>query len=176
MSNGGDLFLYTKYGTTARQYGINGLYAHETVEYPPLAAAFIIGVDRIGTMLTASGNPLTNLKIYHVPPELRDYKLAHRGVMLLIFLFMTWLVPRFSRHCFPDESLWEQFQRLLLFLVAAMFSGYVLLDRLDLVLAALVAASLWLLLRGRPILSFGLLATAIAFKLVPIVLVPIWIL
>jgi hypothetical protein len=175
MSNGGDLFLYTKYAGTAREAGLNGLYARETVEYPPLAAAFIVAVDRVGTLIPAE-NPLIHLKIYQAPPDLQEYKLAHRCVVVLIFLLTIWLVRRLCASCFPGDSDWEQFHRLLVFLASSLLSGYVLLDRLDLALAALVAASLGLLVRGRPLLSLAVLAAAIAFKLVPIILVPIWLL
>jgi hypothetical protein len=175
MSNGGDLFLYTRYANTAREHGLSGLYAQETVEYPPLAAAFIVGVDRFGTMLPTD-NPLIHLKIYQAPSQLQEYKLAHRCTMLVIFLVTVWLVRRLCSTAFPAESEWERFQRLLLFLGGSLLSGYVLLDRLDLALAALMAASLWLLIRGRSFLSLVLLAAAIAFKLVPVVLVPVWLL
>jgi hypothetical protein len=176
MSNSGDLFLYAKYGSTAREQGWSGLYEQRTVEYPPLAVAFIVAIDRASTLLPVSGNPLTNLKVYDAPPELRSYKFAHRCIMLGVFLFTVRLVRRLSACYYPEESRWQQFQRLLLFLCAAILSGYVLLDRLDLALAALVAAGLWLLIRGQATSSLVLLAAAIAFKLVPIVLVPIWIL
>jgi hypothetical protein len=103
MSNGGDLFLYTKYASIAREHGLSGLYTRETVEYPPLAAAFIVGVDRFGTLLPAE-NPLFHLKIYQAPRQLQEYKLAHRCTMLAIFLLIIWLVRRSCASCFPTES------------------------------------------------------------------------
>src|SRR5579864_7995452 len=116
MSNGGDLFLYTRYASTAREHGLSGLYKRETVEYPPLATAFIVAVDRASSMFPLSDCALTRLKTYQAPPLLREYKIAHRCTMLVIFLITVWLVRRLCAGCLPEDSKWERFQRLSLFL------------------------------------------------------------
>ncbi|MBI1914719.1 MAG: hypothetical protein HYS12_08285 [Planctomycetes bacterium] len=76
----------------------------------------------------------------------------------------------------PDESKGDQGQRLLVYAASTMLLWHLLYDRLDLVLAALVLLSLALLAsRAHYSWSFALLAVAIHFKLVPVVLAPIWV-
>jgi hypothetical protein len=105
----------------------------------------------------------------------QSYSFAyHAGLALLdtgLLVLLLWQVNRF----FPHESDQEHRQRVWSYVLATVALWYLLFDRLDLILALLVLLSLVLLIsRVHFGWSFGLLALAIHFKLVPLVLAPIF--
>src|SRR5262249_3448147 len=70
----------------------------------------------------------------------------------------------------------EHMHRLLFYLASTVALWHLLCDRLDLLLALLVVLSLVLLLsRLHYAWSFAVLALAVNFKLVPLVLAPVWV-
>ncbi len=110
------------------------------------------------------------------PSDLTAYRGWYRIEMALFDLvaFATgcWLV----RHFFGEETRWQRTQRLLVFVVGGLLLGTLLHTRLDVVVGALVLLSLALLVsRLHYAWSFAVLAVAINFKLVPVVLIPLWV-
>jgi hypothetical protein len=129
------------------------LAEYRQVEYPPLAVAW---------MAVAGGQPDTYVRSYLWLMALLDI-----GVLLLVI----WLVQRL----FPTETPFEQCQRWLVYVVCSWPLYGVLYTRLDLGVAVLVAAALALLVsRLHWVFSLAVLALAIHFKLMPVVLAPLW--
>jgi hypothetical protein len=144
----------------------SSLEEYRDVEYPPLALL----VMRIPA-------PSRNKAGDVVPPEVfdREYRKSYRWSMaavdVLLFVLVGWMTIRL----FPQETPAEQGQRLLVYIVSTMAFWYLLYDRLDLVQSLLVLLALALLgSRRHYVWSFAVLAVAINFKLVPLVLAPLW--
>jgi hypothetical protein len=140
---------------------------YANVEYPPLALAFL----RLPTLWMSSAST----EDLSAEAFAERYAVAYRAGMACLdaglFVFLIRLVRRF----FPHESGREHRQRLWVYLLTTVALWYLLFDRLDLVLALLVLLSLTLLLgRFHFGWSFALLALAIHFKLVPLVLTPVF--
>jgi hypothetical protein len=129
------------------------LEEYQQVEYPPLAVAW---------MALAGGNP---------DNYVRNYVWLMAALDVVILLVVIWLVLRL----FPDETPFEKCQRWLVYVVCCGPLYGVLYTRLDLGVAVLVTAALALLVcRRHWVLSLAMLALAIHFKLMPVVLAPLW--
>jgi hypothetical protein len=129
------------------------LEEYKQIEYPPLAVAW---------MALAGGNPDNYAGNY-------VWLMAVLDVVTL--LVVIWLVLRL----FPDETPFEKCQRWLVYVICCGPLYGVLYTRLDLGVAMLVTAALGLLVSRRHwVLSLAVLAMAIHFKLMPVVLAPLW--
>jgi hypothetical protein len=166
--------LYDSYADTARDHSLRALYELEEVEYPPLSVALMIGVSHAADLLAPVWRPFhreepgsrgESAEIFG-----RTWCLLGYGVQALVLLGLL----RMLRRMFPEEGGSGQARRLLTWLVASIFLSKFLFPRLDATMAAIVLASLALLLRGSWVSSFLALAVAIDFKLVPAVLAPLW--
>jgi hypothetical protein len=140
---------------------------YQNIEYPPLTLAFL----RLPTLVMMFGSA------EELPESVFEerYQLAyHAGLAVLdtsLFAILIGLVSRL----FPGETGSEHRQRLWSYVLTTSALWYLLFDRLDLVMALLVLLALVLLIsRVHFGCSFGLLALAIHFKLVPLVLAPIF--
>ena len=139
------------------------------VEYPPLAMMVIV--------LPAVGLPVAEGEGSMPADVAARYALFYHLEMLVFDLLAFGLVAWLVRRLYPEESPWEQAERLLVYLGATALLGHLLYNRLDMVLTALLVLALVLLLRPvHYFWSYLVLSAAIAFKLVPLVLVPVWVL
>jgi hypothetical protein len=144
------------------------LAEYKNVEYPPLA----LGVMRL-PLLWMHGPPGDG----ELTPAFRDaYRTAYqRGMAVvdaLLFALLLALVSRFFAH----ESGLEQTERLLAYLAGTSALWLLLYDRQDVLLSATVLLALVLLFsRLHYAWSFAVLALAVNFRLVPVVLAPIWV-
>jgi hypothetical protein len=136
------------------------------VEYPPLA----VEVLRL---------PLLWMRHADAPSPAdfaAEYTVAYRRglavVDVLLFGTIAWLV----RRLFPGEEPARQGRRLLFYAAATFALWHLLYDRLDLIQALAVTLALALLVSRRHYAwSYAVLALAINFKLVPLVLAPVWV-
>lgn len=136
------------------------------VEYPPLALSWIVFAPRM--WLGMSGGAETPVDIYHV-----FYRRTMAVVDVGAFLLLVLIVLRL----FKVESPERRTFRLLLYIAFGSLLGYLLYDRLDLLVGATILLSLGLLLsRAHFAWSFVVLALGINLKIVPVVLAPLWIL
>jgi hypothetical protein len=135
------------------------------VEYPPLAVAMM----RIpGVFVGDAGDSFDSFKV--------RYYLAFRvgmvfvdGLLLVLFLLLL-------GRLFPDASRGEKWHRLQICQACLLALWHLLYDRLDLVQTVLTLAALALLTaRLHWIWSFIGLAVAVHFKLVPVILAPVWV-
>ena len=94
------------------------------------------------------------------------------AIMFATFL----LLCRMLKSCVPRESLLEWTGRLAVFFAGLGLLSQLAFDRLDAVMGALLLLAVALMLGRRHYAwSFLVLAVAIAFKFVPIVLAPLWV-
>jgi hypothetical protein len=141
---------------------------YKDVEYPPLALAIMRLPELWMSGLPADG-PLT-------PAFVEAYRSAYRLGLAVVDAVLFALLVLLVRRLFAQESIGEQSQRLLVYLASTILLWPLLYDRLDLVLALMLVLALVLLLsRLHYACSFAVLACAINFKLVPLILAPIWI-
>jgi hypothetical protein len=140
-----------------------------SIEYPPLSIAAIQLPAAVLPPQVGDG-PLE-------PDLLRRYVGAFRLEMLAFDLFAFSVLAVLVVRLFPRESYWERGERLVLYVAGTALLGHLLYNRLDIVMAALILLAAALLLsRAHYFWSFLALAAAINFKLVPLVLLPVWVL
>jgi hypothetical protein len=141
---------------------------YRDVEYPPLAVAAM----RLPEWWMPRRPPGEGLTTAFLEDYRRAYRLAMAAVDVALFVLLLLLVRRlFGHERGPDQTL-----RLLVYVACTFVLWHLLYDRLDLPLAFLVVAAVALLLsRQHYAWSFGLLALAVNFKVVPVVLVPVWV-
>ena len=113
-----------------------------------------------------------------VPDKVFDeqYRVVYRWGMAAVDGLIVVLVAWLARRLFPLEGAGEQGLRLLIYLAGTTVLWPLLYDHLDLVLALLLVVALGLLVsRLHYAWSFAVLAAAVNFKLVPLVLAPVWV-
>src|SRR5262249_35765397 len=105
-----------------------------------------------------------------------EYQLPYRGLLLAVDVLLFVLLLVLFGRLFPRASAAEQGERLGAYLLGTLALWPFLDTRLDLVMALLVVASLLAPIgRARSPCSFALLALAVNFKVVPLVLAPVWV-
>jgi hypothetical protein len=165
-----DVRIYARYAAAYVLASQNrtSVYDYCTPEYPHLALA-VLALPR-AAMMDIDPEPVSDPEGFEL---YRSFFRLEMGLFdLLAFATLFWLVKRWFGH----ESAWQQSKRLLLFVAGGLLLPTLLYTRLDLALGSLVLLSLALLVSGRHYLwSFAVLAVAINFKLVPIVLMPVWV-
>jgi hypothetical protein len=138
---------------------------YKDVEYPPLALAFM----RLPVLWAGPGDGAPDASF------VRYYWTFRAGMVVVdvgLFLLLVALVRRFS----SAEGEGERGQRLLMYVACTLVLWHLLYDRLDLLLTALVVLALALLTGRRHYgWSFAVLAGAVLFKVVPVVLAPLWV-
>jgi hypothetical protein len=139
---------------------------YRVVEYPPLA----IEVLRLPLLLMH--RPETDAPRDFAAAYTVAYRRGLAVVDVLLFLTLAWLV----RRLYPHESGPRQTRRLLFYVAGTTALWHLLYDRLDLIQALAITLALALLVgRRHHGWSFAALALAINFKLVPLVLAPVWV-
>jgi hypothetical protein len=149
----------------ARAAGVEGqsLEEYGVVEYPPLAI-LLLQVPRLWMAPLDEGTSFTE-----------EYVGAFRWGMAVVDLATFFLVLWLVRQLGARETVGATMGRLLTFLLGTLALLPFLYDRLDLLQAGLVALALVLLTTRLPYgWFFGVLAAAVHFKLVPIVLAPVF--
>jgi hypothetical protein len=156
-----DIRIFDRYAASyaLATAGSGSIYDYCDPEYPHLAL-----------VVMALPNAICN------PADLAAYRGWYRIEMaifdLIAFVTACWVVGNF----FGEETRWQRTQRLLVFVAGGLLLGTLLHTRLDVVVGALILLSLALLVsRLHYTWSFAVLAAAINFKLVPVVLIPLWV-
>lgn len=139
------------------------------VEYPPLAIQWIA----FPISFITSEKPY-NQRTFAIYMD--NYKLLFRIFSALLECLSLGLVFHLLWNVFSKNNVREFAERMSIFILSGLVLAHVLYERLDIVLSVLILVSFYLLvLTKRRFLSFFVLAVAVNFKLVPIVLVPLWV-
>ena len=150
-------------GEGGPQGGLEGASSPIYPAYPALAIAF----------MTAAGFNVARFDPVYPDAYADQYRLLMFGIDLLI-LVMLFAAARWSSGD-RDRSGADRVRPLAIYGLGGIAFAYLIYDRLDLVVGALLLLSLFLILRGSWRTSFVFLALAIDFKAVPLVLAPLWI-
>jgi hypothetical protein len=172
-----DLYSYQRYAQSYHESSLAAMYARHTVEYPPLAILLMLGANEAAGRLPDCSTLGGVFRECQGPRPLANFKFVYRLAMAAATFATFWLLLPLSRRFLGREALSERWERLLTFTLAVGILGHFAFDRLDMVLAGLIVLALSLLSgAGHFLWSFLVLALAIAFKIVPVVLIPFWVL
>lgn len=138
------------------------------IEYPPLALTFARVPE---WLMTARDRDTADKQRFH-----EAYTAVYQRLLALVDVALFVVVVVLVRRLFAGESVNAQAERILAYILASLALWPLLYDRLDLVVAFLIAVGFWALVSPAPwIVSMAVLAAAINFKLIPLILAPIWV-
>lgn len=168
-----DSIVYHQYGVAARVASVAELFRQHDTEYPQLAVLFSAGVGWVADQLPEGVERLIGAR-KSKPPDIctARFQVALGLVLFVLDLATLALVAQLTRKSDPRERTW----RLGLYVVITAALGPILYDRLDLVVGFSAIVALAALARGWPIASYAILTAGAAFKIVPVLLVPVFVL
>lgn len=183
----GEYRLFRDYGDAARTAGVADLYRTREVEYPHLAVMFGAIPCWVADRLPDWAPVLVRWRHHKGQPPYTVESPAEReagdryevALGLVLFgvdvasLALVWLV---ARRVYPDESSPVRVARLALYVVFTASVGAILYDRQDPVVGLAALLALWALAGGRPRVGYAVLVLGAAYKLVPVLLLPVWVL
>jgi hypothetical protein len=169
--------LYLEFATAVRDTSLAELYRVRDVEYPPLATLFGVAVAHVADALPAGTEQLTAWR-----PELTRgpgparYEVALGLVLFAVDVACLLLVYLVARRVYPDDDPMTRLGRLALYVAATTAIGLILYDRQDLVVGFVAVLAVAAFARGWPVVAYAVLAVGAAYKLVPVLLVPLFVL
>ena len=166
--------IYNDYASRARSTSLRAMYDEKWVEYPPLAVGLLLATRHVTDALEPVLRPTASPEKHPAAADLRRFGRTFGVFGCAVQVLVFWGLFRLCRRLFPEESPAEFSRRLFVYVAGSLLMTDLVYQRLDAVLAALVFLSVALLGTGRWVASFAVLAAAIAFKLVPVALVPLW--
>jgi len=177
ITTAGEYALYRDYAIQARDTSLAELHRARDIEYPPLATLFGVGVLYLSESLPEGTERLTAWR----PEDTRGPSPARFEVALGLALFgvdvaCLALVYVIARRIYPEDDAAKQLGRLGLYVAATTAIGLILYDRQDLVVGLIALAAMACFVRGWSIAAYGVLAAGVAYKLVPILLLPFFVL
>ena len=187
VTTAGEYRLFRDYGEAARTAGVAELYRARDVEYPHLAVLFGAAPCWLADRLPSWAPVLVRLRPNKQEWPYTEESAAERdagdryevalGLVLVAVdaasLALVWLV---ARRVYPLERPLARVGRLAGYVVATSTVGVILYDRQDPVVGLAALAAVWALAVGRPRAGYAVLAAGAAFKLVPALLLPVWVL
>jgi len=186
ITTAGEYRLYKSYGDDARSTSLADLYSNRDIEYPHLGVAFGAAVGFVADhspgflKYTVRLRPNKFEQPYNEEPQERrdlddQYEAALGVVLFAIDASCLWLVFAIARRAYPNDGPFERARRLFLYVLFTGGCGLILYDRQDLVVAWLALLALWCLAADRPRLGYVVLAVGAAYKLIPALLLPVWV-
>ena len=174
VTTAGEYALYRDYGEAARATSLANLYRTRDVEYPPLAVWLGVAASAVTDALPDGVDRLTAWR----PNPSRGVDGARYEVGLGVVLFAVdlaclGLVFVIARRVYPGEPV---VPRLWLYTLATGALGLILYDRQDLVVGLFALAAVAAFLAERPAGCYALLTVGTAYKLVPALLLPVFVL
>jgi hypothetical protein len=187
FTTAGEYFLYRDYGEAARNSSLAELYRNRNVEYPQLAVAFGSAAAAVADHLPDWTARLVSLRPNKAeerylslsePERLATdrFEVAFGLLLFAIDLACLALVHAIACRAYPNEDRLTRQGRLAAYVLATGASGLILFDRQDLVVGLVALAALRALARGRPAVGYLILTLGTAYKLVPALLLPGWVL
>ena len=177
ITTAGEFALYQRYAEAIRESSLSALYRDVDIEYPPLGVLFGVPVAYLADILPDGADRLTALR----PNPTRGVKEARYEVALGLALFAVdvaclALVYSIARRIYPEEGSRARIARLGVYVAATSAGGLILFDRQDLVVGFFALAAIAALVRGWSVAAYAILAAGTAYKLVPVLLVPFFVL
>lgn len=171
-----DLSIYSKYAILSLFAKSNNLSIYnlknQTVEYPPLAMSFIQAPNLFINISKKISGKITN-KAYEIYRS--KYKNIYQSICF-IFEFLAFLI--ILKYLFrknKEEPLAHTIEKALIYIFGGFILSHLLYTRLDLLLGILTMSSILLLTKKNYVWSFILLSVSINFKLIPLILSPVFI-
>ena len=170
-----DSQIYYQYALAAREVSVAHLYRAHDAEYPQLAVVFSMAVSHLADALPTGSERLISARP-GAPTDvgLGRFQVAFGLTIGLIDLSLLLLIARLGGSLEPNDPQTRTW-RSGLYVAGTAALGPILLDRLDLVVGAAALVAVVALGRGRPALAYALLAAGAAFKVVPAVLLPVFV-
>ncbi|MBN9522517.1 hypothetical protein J0H58_29015 [bacterium] len=186
VTTAGEYRLFRDYGEAARSAPLAKLYRTRDIEYPHLAVLFGAAPAWLADRLPAWAPVLVSLRPNKFESPYTDDSPAERvagdryevALGLVLFavdvasLALVWLV---ARRVYPHEPPLARAGRLALYVVATGTVGLIYYDRQDPVVGLVALVAVWALAEGRPRAGYAVLAAGAAYKLVPALLLPVWV-
>jgi hypothetical protein len=187
VTTAGEYRLFRDYGDAARTAGVAELYRTRDVEYPHLAVLFGAAPGWLAERLPDWAPILVRGRHYKTQypytvesPAEREagdrYEVALGLVLFAVdaaSLALVWLI---ARRAYPNETPLARVGRLAGYVVFTASVGAILYDRQDPVVGLAALAAVYALAAGRPRVGYALLVVGAAYKLVPVLLLPVWVL
>ena len=174
ITTAGEYALYLDYATQARASSLAQLHHERDIEYPPLATLFGVVVLHVADCLPDETELLTALRPNPTRgPAAARYEVALGLVLFAVDVASLVLISRLSRRLYPEDDPWTRLGRLGLYVAATTAIGLILYDRQDLIVGFVGLLTVAVFLRGWSILAYTILAAGVAYKLVPILLIPL---
>ena len=168
-----DSIVYYQYGVKARSASVATLFQRADAEYPQLAVVFSAGVGWVADQLPEGVERVISAR-RSKPPDLGTarFQVALGIVLFAIDLAALLLIARLTRGDDPHTRTW----RLGLYVAITAALGPILYDRLDLMVGVAALLAVAAAARGWPAVGYVLLTAGAAFKLVPVLLMPVLVL
>ena len=187
ITTAGEYRLYKDYGDEAQNTSLDELYRSRDIEYPQLSVAFGALAGFVADRLPDETKHIVRLRpnkweeLYKNETQAeRDigdrYEAALTLILFAIDSWSLWLVYAIARRVYPNDDAVARVGRLFGYLLTTGLTGLILYDRQDLLIGWLALLALWSLAAGHPRLGYVLLMVGTAYKLVPVLLLPIWVL
>jgi hypothetical protein len=173
-----DFPIYKDYADTVREAGsVAALYRTRDVEYPQLAVVVAAVAGTVGDLLPESPTRLRSLRAF--PPLGGDGPRFEAGLGVVLFAADVWcllLIHGLARQAYPHEGPAARLARLAAYALFTGVLGPILFDRLDLVVGLFAVLAVCAFANARPAVAYAVLALGTGYKLVPAVLLPVFVL
>lgn len=180
--------LYLKYATAVDRTSLANLYRGEITrsypftselqtqppEYPQLTALFLTPPLWLAEAFPGIAR-LTEHRPRSYPPEVAAYEATLGLQLFAVDVLLLVLVHAAARRLYPDDSRGLGAARLGLYVAASAIFVPVWFDRLDTVVGVFVVGAVLAFAKDRRILAYSLLVAGAGFKLVPLLLLPVWV-
>ena len=165
-----DSIVYHQYGVAARKASVAALFRQHDAEYPQLAVAFSAAVGWLSDQLPEGAERAISAR-RSKPPDLGTarFQVAVGIVLFAIDLAALFLINFLTRNDDPRARTW----RLGLYVAITAALGPILYDRLDLVVGAIALLAVAAAAREWPAAGYSILTAGAAFKVVPVLLLPV---
>ncbi len=177
VTTAGEYALYQSYAQGARDTSLAELYRVRNVEYPPLGILFGVVALHVTDVLPDGVEKLT---VFRPNPsrsvESSRYEVGLSLTLFLVDLACLLLVYLVARKAYPDESPSRMAARLGVYVAASTAIGLIMYDRQDLVVGLFPMLALIAFARNWSLVAYAVLSAGVAYKLVPVLLFPLWVL
>jgi hypothetical protein len=177
LTTAGEYALYQRYGDAARNSSLADLYRTTNVEYPPFAVLLGVAAGHVADALPDGAEVLVAWRPTDRPDVAgRRFEVGLGVVLFAVDLASLALVYAIARRIYPDDTPVFRVARLVVYVAGTSAGGLILYDRQDPVVGLFALLALAAFARGWPAAAYAVLSAGCAYKLVPVLLVPLFVL